>query len=689
MPNLRIIYDNAADRAALTASTTAGTLGVANLQNNRKGRPWRATGTMARLGATWGAPERIGGVFLPFCNLSPTATMRVRVSNESAAQNQLTFSDHFMNPALWRLFDVSIIPNIATTPEGNTGAAKVVESMGNTLHELYRSFTGVAARRTTVSICVKAAGRSKVRLTQATTGFAIGAAAIFDLAMGTVSAVSHYGGMAGALATIVPLSDGWYRCAIDLVTSVDGTWYLALDLVIGTNTVSYQGDGVSGVYVTHAQVEAGSLTSYYPATVNFTGRASTGTFIGNNGLLQTAAANVARMQYNPLNLAAPPFLLLEPAATNNFTYSDGLLAQFGSGNVMAAVVPIPGFTNSIQFGDNSVTRYAYKNSTGSIGTTIGATYTISVFVMMDDGGVPFPGDTGNSAKDFAFVRENAAAASTGTVVHMGNNIYRCSYTFVATTTGGPANGIAKYLPQSARGFKVAGYQLQLGAYADSFISTGAASGTRAADIATSTLATRPAGYIDAWQSYSYDSGMLPACPAAGIRLRGLTAAQAATAYAFGGGAYARHWLPAQMPALGVAIDVSDPDNLQGYLEAGRLVVGEYWSPAHNPDYGASMTIMDSSTHYRTDSGDLRTEAGTRARKMPLQLSGLPAADRTALANIMRSNGMSGAMLVSLFPASPDLELERDHTIFGKLSSVAAISMPYCDAYSVPLEIEEI
>jgi len=243
-------------------------------------------------------------VFLPFCNLSPTATMRVRVSNEPAVQNQLTFSDHFMNPAVWQISGVSIVSNIAGTPEGSTGAAKVVEGTGNTLHELYRPFAAVAARRTTVSICVKAAGRSKVRLGQITGGYAVGASAIFDLLAGTVSAVSHYGGMTGALASIVPLGDGWYRCAIDLVTSVDGTWYLALDTVTGTNTVTYLGDGVSGVYVTHAQVEAGRLTSYYPATVNFTGRTSTGTFIGNNGLMQTAAANVARMQFNPLNLSA-------------------------------------------------------------------------------------------------------------------------------------------------------------------------------------------------------------------------------------------------------------------------------------------------------------------------------------------------------------------------------------------------
>lgn len=680
MSNLHIIYDNAADRATLTASTTAGTLGVANLQNNRKGCPWRATGTTARLGATWAAPERIGGVFLPFCNLSPTALMRVRVSNEPAVQNQLTFSDHFINPALWQISSVTIVPNVATTPEGSTGAAKVVEGTGNGVHELYRPFAATAARRTTVSICVKAAGRSKVRLTHSTAGFAIGAAAIFDLATGTVGAVSHYGGMTGALASIVPLGDGWYRCAIDLVTLVDGTWYLALDTVTGTNTVAYLGDGVSGVYVTHAQVEAGSLTSYYPATVNFTGRASTGTFIGNNGLLQTAAANTARMQYNPLNLLALPYLLLENAATNLALRSGDISnAAWGARWGGAASV----VADAAVLGPDGTPAYKVTATNGGSGIgqgvalTAGVSYTFSMWVAAGVaarslGVWPFSG--GGAVLAFSAIPANLPMA-------------RYSITYTAATTGIYYFGLQSLLMGSS--LWCACGQVQVGNFADSYIPTTTVAVTRAADIATSTLATRPAGYIDAWQSYDYDSGMLPACPAAGVRLRGLTAAQAATAYAFGGGAYARHWLPAQMPALGVAIDVSDPDNLQGYLEAGRLVVGEYWSPAHNPDYGASMTIMDSSTHYRTDSGDLRTEAGTRARKMPLQLSGLPAVDRTALANIMRSNGMSGAMLVSLFPASPDLELERDHTIFGKLSSVAAISMPYCDAYSVPLEIEEI
>ena len=678
MTNLRIIYDNAADRAALTASTTAGTLGVANLQNNRKGRPWRATGTTARLGATWAVPERIGGVFLPFCNLSPTASMRVRVSNESAVQNQLTFSDHFTRPG-WQIAGAFIVPDITVTPEGSTGAAKFVEEAINTsLHELYRSFTAVAARRTTVSIYVKAAGRSKVRLSQVTSGYAIGAAAIFDLAAGTVSAVSYFGGVTGALASIVPLGSGWYRCAIDLTPPAEGTWYLALDLVTGTNTLSYLGDGVSGVYVTHAQIEAGSLSSYYPATVNFTGRASIGTFVGSNGLLQTAAANVARMQYNPLNLAALPFLLLEPAATNLALQSGNIASanwgmRWGGAATVAADPAVlapdgtPAYKVSPTSGGSGIGQ--------GISLTAGVTYTFSMWVA-----------AGTAPRSLGVWPASGSVLAFSTIP-ANSPMARYSVTYTAATTAVHYFGLQGIFVGDS--LWCACGQVQVGLYADSYIPTTTAAVTRAADVATSAPGVRPAGYIDAWQAYSYDSGMLPACPAAAAAVDGFTPLQAASAYSNGGGAYARHWLSAQMPALGLAIDIKDPANLQGYVEACRLVTGAYWSPTNNPDYGASVTPMDASTHTRTGAGDLWTDAGPRSRKMPLQLSTLPAADRTALFGIVRRNGMSGAMLVSLFPESANLELERDHTIFGKLSSVSAMSIPYYENYSMPLEIEEL
>ena len=47
--NVRIIYDNAADRATITASSTAGVLVASNMQDDRKSVVWRSTSTSATI----------------------------------------------------------------------------------------------------------------------------------------------------------------------------------------------------------------------------------------------------------------------------------------------------------------------------------------------------------------------------------------------------------------------------------------------------------------------------------------------------------------------------------------------------------------------------------------------------------------------------------------------------------------
>jgi hypothetical protein len=180
-----------------------------------------------------------------------------------------------------------------------------------------------------------------------------------------------------------------------------------------------------------------------------------------------------------------------------------------------------------------------------------------------------------------------------------------------------------------------------------------------------------------------------ACPAAAVPLRGFTAAAAASAYAYGGGACARIWFASTPGVKRMVVTLTDAGNLQGYIEAARLIAGKYWSPTYNADYGASLTRQDLSKHYRTDAGDLMTDAGTRSRKMQLPLSYMPPADRTALFNILTGSGMAWPLLVSLYPDNADLELERDHTIYGRLSSLSAMMIANFNAYSSSLEIEEL
>lgn len=76
--NLRILHDNAADRAVLAASSQAGTLGPANLQREGKSSVLRATGAAQTITATWQTAELVACVALVSTNLTSSAKMRVR-----------------------------------------------------------------------------------------------------------------------------------------------------------------------------------------------------------------------------------------------------------------------------------------------------------------------------------------------------------------------------------------------------------------------------------------------------------------------------------------------------------------------------------------------------------------------------------------------------------------------------------
>lgn len=77
MSNLRIIHNNAADRATLSASSTAGALVAANMLNDLKGQFHRSTGTTVTYTLVWLDSQAVGGVAIPACNLTADSTIRV------------------------------------------------------------------------------------------------------------------------------------------------------------------------------------------------------------------------------------------------------------------------------------------------------------------------------------------------------------------------------------------------------------------------------------------------------------------------------------------------------------------------------------------------------------------------------------------------------------------------------------
>lgn len=207
---------------------------------------------------------------------------------------------------------------------------------------------------------------------------------------------------------------------------------------------------------------------------------------------------------------------------------------------------------------------------------------------------------------------------------------------------------------------------------------------------TPTAIIRVRGFVEPGDAVpDFDTGVVPACEYARLGMWDWGALPlGVNAFSYGGGTYARCWLP-MVSVKKLIIELADPDNPAGYIEAARLVVGPYWSPEENASYGAGVTSFDSSTQYRTGSGGQMVERGAMYRKLSLALEHMTPLDRAELWRIVRGNGLTLPLLVSLYPDSDDGELEQAHQVYGRIASNSAITTPYYQAYATNIEIEEL
>ncbi|MGX9698084.1 hypothetical protein ACWYXK_13950 [Janthinobacterium lividum] len=215
---------------------------------------------------------------------------------------------------------------------------------------------------------------------------------------------------------------------------------------------------------------------------------------------------------------------------------------------------------------------------------------------------------------------------------------------------------------------------------------------------TSSARMRVRGYAQPGDAVPVlDTGNIFPCPAAvhgsypwGVLPLGWNAYKwgGVNTWARGGGVDGVAWF-APVRVRKLVIEVSAPQSSEGYLEISRLVVGNYWSPEYNAEYGAQLQLQDASEDYRTGAGDLKTQIRPTSDKLSINLAHLTPADRARFMRILRENGKGKAMLFSLFPENPDPLLEQDHMLYGKASNIDAVATPYFETYSTPLQIEGI
>lgn len=218
--------------------------------------------------------------------------------------------------------------------------------------------------------------------------------------------------------------------------------------------------------------------------ITFT-RASTRTYFDASGVLRTAAINEWPLEYDPATGACLGRSTWSQRS-NLLTYSGietGVAGMLASNVSNASIAWLGALSAGVSFVDNTVFRYAYRMN---FSNQIGIVYTLSMFVRMDDGGVPVFGGTGPT-NDAALVIGGQLATSV-TAQHVGGGIYRLSGSR-SHTAAYSTNGVIKYSLNTARGFKVSGYQLEAASTVSPYIPTTTVAVPRSIDAASAPLSS--------------------------------------------------------------------------------------------------------------------------------------------------------------------------------------------------------
>ena len=369
-----------------------------------------------------GLPQLEQGAFAT--SVIPTTTATVTRAADVASitgsnfgttrTNLLVRSEEFDN-ASWSKLRSTITANAITAPNGTqTADLQIATSVAGT-HKVFQSAT-FAGQTGTASVYAKAGGYNWLFLIFSASG---DTGVYFNLSNGTIGTVS-----AGYTASITSAGDGWYRCSVS-ITTTSASWFLNTLVATADGTSSFTGNDSSGIYIWGAQLEVGSAaTPYIQSPSVFTSRASSGTYVGGNGLIQTAVTN----------------LLLRSEEFDNASWLAGE-ATITANQIVApnGLTTADLYTTSANTG---VEHFIHQTFTAPASTT----YTASVYAKAGTS----PGFDlqyrvagawagGNVIVSFNLSTQVAtitAGTATASITPVGNGWFRCGITATSSVAGG-------------------------------------------------------------------------------------------------------------------------------------------------------------------------------------------------------------------------------------------------------------
>jgi len=398
--------------------------------------------------------------------------------------NLLTFSEDFSDVA-WIKGNVTVSINSTTAPNGTLTADTITASGASATKNIVQFTSIISGFRYNISIYAKKNTNDFIQIYGGASLFGTDVWANFNLATGTVGSVGT-----ATTASIQDAGNGWYRCSISALATGTGNTFAGLYAIVSsttapraeTNTLS------TSVFIWGAQlVEGTSALDYFPTTNR---------------------QDVPRIDFRNADgtLSSCGRLLLEPQRTNSIRNSSMVGAVAGTPGTLPTnwLVSNGGLTQTIVgVGTESGLQYVDIRLNGTATGTIfnlftegpaqvvasnGQTWTNSFYMKL----VAAPNPYNTILNNFS-ERTAAGALLTGAQQAMTLTSTLTRFTFTRTNT----NALTERINAGYQGtltiaatydftIRIAAPQMELGAYATTWVPTTTAAVTRLADSASKT-----------------------------------------------------------------------------------------------------------------------------------------------------------------------------------------------------------
>lgn len=397
------------------------------------------------------------------------------------APHNLLLQSQTFETASWTKTESTVVANAVVAPDGTTTAEKLVESTtASAVHYVGQANTVVSGTVYTSTVYLKKAERTKARLYYTVSNFTVSILIDVDLTAGTVSAVTVNGTATSNGATITAVGNDWYRVSLAGTIGAQTAAFLRVATLNDAGSVTYTGDGTSGIYVWGAQLNRGSSAlTYIPTT--------------------SAAVYSLPIDHNPTTFA-PLGVLIEEERKNLLTYSNDFTNAIWAMDVQAANVTKTANSTVAPDGTTTATKLTLASAVAPLSAYIGqsggtGSHTTSVYAKAAEYSYLVLGIGGYGLGLYAIFdlvtgvvsTAPSAGSTTASIQSVGNGWYKCS----VVSSNASANIKSLIAPSvannnstagtSGNGIYVWGAQDEAGAFPTSYIPTVASQVTRLAD----------------------------------------------------------------------------------------------------------------------------------------------------------------------------------------------------------------